>query len=113
VTRDSKRADRTHTQCIADRRRFGREIESERERASRPIVDHDLLMEFIRQRGGQHACQRIRRTAGGLRHDHADRMAGILSGRASDKAESRQHERNKKYRPMHEGGSGIPGRRIE
>jgi len=79
---------------VAVRRHFRREIEPERERASGPIVDHDLLMEFIRQRGGQHACQRIHRSAGGLRRDW---IGLILSGRAGGNAERRQHERNKKY----------------
>jgi hypothetical protein len=55
------------------------EIEAERERATGPIVDYDLLMQLIGQCRPEHPRDRISRAAGGLRHDHADRVVGIFS----------------------------------
>ena len=56
---DSERADRTHAQRVPIRRRFRGEIEPERERATGPIVDDDLLMQLVGQGGGKHARDRI------------------------------------------------------
>jgi hypothetical protein len=51
---DSERADRTHAQRVPIRRRFRGEIEPERERATGPIVDYNLLMQLVGQSGGKH-----------------------------------------------------------
>ena len=60
---DGERADRTHAQGITVRRRFRGEIEAERERAARTIVNHDLLMQLVGQCRRKHPRERIGRAA--------------------------------------------------
>jgi hypothetical protein len=101
MTRDGERADRAHAQGIAIGRRFGREIEPERERAAGAVIDHDLLMKFVGQGGGEDAGERIGRAAGGLRHDHADRVVGIFGPRSGCEYGIEQGE-SEQYAAIHE-----------
>ena len=85
VAGDRERADRPHADRVAVGLGLGGEVEADGERAARPIVDHDLLPELLREFGAENARDRVGRAAGGLRDDQPDGPVRVLGRRAGRK----------------------------
>ena len=62
-------------QGVAVRRRFGHVLGADQRVAPRPVVDNHRVFHGVGELGGQCAGDKIRRAAGGERHDDANRLS--------------------------------------
>jgi hypothetical protein len=94
VSRDRERADRSHTDRVSVGLGLGSQVEADGECPARPIIDHDLLSQFLSELGAKNARDRVGRAAGSLRDDQPDGPIRVLRSRAGRNraGEERQSE---------------------
>jgi hypothetical protein len=94
---DGERADRPHADGVAVRFGLCGQVETDGQRATRTVVDHDLLSQLLCELGAEDARDRIGRAARSLWDDQTDRPIRVLRGRAGRKRAGEQRKGQAKH----------------
>ena len=105
VAGDGEGADRPHADGVTVGRRLRDQIEPERERAARAIVDDDGLAQLRADHRRQNARDVVGGAAGRLRNDEPDGAIGIVAGGRGTR-HAGDEERNES-KPAHVIGPGV------
>src|SRR4051812_41706954 len=95
---DREGPDRTHADGVAVGVGLRGEVEPQRQRAARTVVDDDLLPDLLCELGAEDARNRVGGAAGRLRDDELDRLVRILR-RGAGREHAREQQRDQSKGP--------------